>query len=128
MPDNTVPYNIMMLRIIENYYDCAKGNTSNDSSSVAITGDIEKNDQSSAQAIQKANSIAKRLADIYEDDLHYYFSLKGTEYAKNVERDMNQAMAVLQELQRLTKNAKQTQLNSDIEKRFKELEKNYYGS
>ncbi|HKR06558.1 MAG TPA: DUF2723 domain-containing protein [Bacteroidia bacterium] len=127
MPDKTVPYNIMMLRIIENYYDCAKAGTANDSS-VVPTSDIEKSDQSSAQAIQKANSIVKRLADIYEDDLHYYFSLKGTEYVKGVDRDMNQAMAVFQELQRLTRQAKQTQITTDLEKRFKELEKKYYGN
>jgi len=127
MPDKTVPYNIMMLRIVENYYDCAKGAIDKDSSTVSLT-DIEKSDQSSAQAIQKANSIVKRLADIYENDLQYYFSLKGTEYIKGVDRDMNQAMAVFQELQRLSKNAKQTQLSSDLEKRFKELEKKFYGS
>jgi len=128
MPDKTVPYNIMMLRIVENYYACAKGSMPDDSSAVAMSGDIEKNDQSSAQAIQKANSIVKRLADIYEDDLHYYFSLKGTEYIKSVDRDMNQAMAVFQELQRLTRNAKQMQISGDLEKRFKELEKRFYGS
>lgn len=127
MPDKTVPFNIMMLRIIDNYYEIARMGSTKDSAGITMTPDIEKTDQSGQRAIQNANTIVKRLADIYEDDLKYYFSLKGTDYAKSVERDMNQSMAVFQELIRMTKESKQTAIAADLEKRFKELEKVYYG-
>lgn len=128
MPDKTVPYNIMMLRIIGNYYACAQFGNATDSLAVTLTPDMEKLDQSATGAVQKANSITKRLAEITSDDLKYYFSLKGTEYSKSIERDMNQSMAIYQELIRLAKEAKQTALTADLEKDFKILEKKYYSN
>lgn len=126
MPDKTVPYNVMMLRVIENYYACARAGITQDSAGLALASNMEKTDQNGAASIQKANSIISRLSEITENDLSYYFSLKATPYAKNVERDMNQSMAIYQELIRLAKQANQTPLANDLDKRFKELEKGYY--
>ncbi len=101
MPESTVPYNIFMLRIAEMYYR--------------------------AGAIEKANKIARRLAEVYEQDLNYYFTLKG-KFLKSVERDLQQAMAVENELLRISKEARQQELAADIEARVKKLQEAYLGS
>jgi hypothetical protein len=124
MPDETVPYNVMMLRIAELYYRAAD-NVSVDSTGKIISSDIELKGKSSQANIEKANAIIKRLADIYEDDLHYYLSLKKTKYQKLTERESNQAMAIFQELIQLSKLKNQASITSDLDKRFKALESEY---
>jgi hypothetical protein len=89
---------------------------------------MEFPEQKRKQAIETANSITRRMADIYEDDLGYYFSLKGTPYLKYVERDMGQAMAVFQELIRMSQTAGQTEITKNLQDRFKKLEAQYSGS
>lgn len=122
MPDKTVPYNVMMLRPIELYYRAAKSFNENPLDSVLNSNTVELPEQKRRHAIETANAIVKRMADIYEDDLNYYFSLKGTEYIKFIDRDMNQAMAVFQELIRLAKTADQQDIVKNLEPRFKSLE------
>lgn len=125
MPDKTVPYNVMMLRIGELYYRAAMDNK-NPLDTLSITNsDVELKQTDKQASIDKGNAIVKRLADIYEDDLNYYFSLRGTSYFKSVDREMNQAMAIYQELIRLSKLTNQTAITADLEKRFKKLEERY---
>jgi tetratricopeptide (TPR) repeat protein len=94
MPAENVPLNIFVLRYAQIYYR--------------------------AGATEKGDKLVKTLADVYEDDLNYYFTLKG-QWASPVERDMQQAIAVLQELGRITKEAGRTQLSTEMEKRFKTM-------
>ena len=122
MPDKTVPYNVMMLRPIELYYRAANNISANPLDSALNSSSIELPEQKRKQSIETANAIVRRMADIYEDDLNYYLSLKGTDYIKFVDRDMNQAMAVFQELIRLAKTADQNDIIKDLEPRFKKLE------
>lgn len=127
MPDKTVPYNVMMLRPIEIYY--AIGRTLPQSMDSTLTAeDMEFPEQKRKQAIETANAITKRMADLYEDDLNYYFSLKGTPYLKSIERDMGQAMAIFQELIRMSQAAGQTEIVNNLQARFKKLESQYGGS
>lgn len=114
MPDNTVPYNIFSLRIAEMYYRTGMGSGPANGAAPEVH----------AAEIDKANAIVRKLADMYEDNLNYYFSLKG-EYRKAIERDMEQGMAVMQELLRLAKQADQTELVKNIEARFKKLQEVY---
>jgi hypothetical protein len=72
-----------------------------------------------------ARSITVRMADIYENELNYYFSLKGTEYLKYVDREMNQAMAIFGELIRIAKANNQEDIVKQLEPRFKKLEERY---
>jgi len=51
--------------------------------------------------------------------------LKGTPYAKSVERETNQALAVFQELIRLSKLKDQKAITDDLQKRFEQLEAQY---
>jgi Protein of unknown function (DUF2723) len=127
MPDKTVPYNVMMLRPVELYY--AIGRSTGIGSDTTVTAEnMEFPEQKRKQAIETANSITKRMADLYEDDLDYYFSLKGTPYLKFIERDMGQAMAIFQELIRMSQSAGQTDIANNLQERFKKLEKRYTGS
>ena len=122
MPDKTIPYNVMMLRPIEIYYRAASNVNANPFDTILNSNNVELPEQKRKQAIATANSIVRRMADIYEDDLNYYFSLKGTDYLKFVDRDMNQAMAVFQELIRLAKTGNQQEIVKELEPRFKKLE------
>lgn len=128
MPDKTVPYNVMMLRPIEQYYNIAKGsNGMMMPDTVLNSSTVELPEQQKKEALDKANAITLRMADIYENDLEYYYSLKGTEYIKYVDRDMNQALAIFNELIRVAKLNGQTDVVSKLEPRFKKLESQYPG-
>ncbi len=121
MPDATVPYNVFVIRLAELYYLCDSP-LLNAGQELTASGQTRK-----AGATQKANEIVKRLSEIYQDDLHYYFSLKGTPFAKYVERDMNQAMAIMQELIRISQNAQQTELTKQLQSNFAQLQIMYTG-
>lgn len=69
MPDETIPYNFLMIAVAEAYYK--------------------------AKADEKADNILLRLAEIYERELNYYFSLK-PRFQKLAEDDIDQAASVLQ--------------------------------
>jgi len=101
MPERNVPFNFFMLPIADTYYK--------------------------AGAPAKANALVKKLADIYEDDLNYYFSLKA-EHASSVDYEKQQAMSVLQRLVMVAKQNNQEALSKELEARFKKLETLYIGS
>ncbi len=127
MPDKTVPFNIMMLREVELYYGIANYNSMMvDASGLPVNSGMELTDEKSKQALATGNQILNRLADIYENDIQYYVSLKGTKQYKLVEKDMGQGLAVMQELIRLAKVAKQDAIVKDLEARFKIIEQQYY--
>lgn len=126
MPDKTVPFNISCLRLIETYYRNGAAAQKTDSS--AAPTDVEALRLSSKGSFDKGNAILNRLAEITEDDLNYYFSLVGTPYFSNVERELNQSMAVLMELVRMSKNAQQNEAQKGVEARFKKFESKYQQS
>jgi hypothetical protein len=125
MPDETVPYNLFILRIADTYYDCARYKAG-EGAALPVAPGRENAAQSAAHAVAMGNAIVQRLGEITEDDLRYYLSLKGTKYFKGIERDLQQGMAILQELQRLARNAGQDTLASGLQERFSALEKKYY--
>jgi tetratricopeptide (TPR) repeat protein len=127
MPDKTVPFNIMMLRITELYYAIGRSAAAQGTDPMMqLDQGIEFKDEKSKKAIDTGNQILTRLADIYENDLEYYFSLKGTKYFKLVEREMGQGIAVMQELERLARNSGQAKLAKEMEDRFKVIEQKFY--
>ena len=75
-----------------------------------------------------AISITKRLSEIYDNELDYYMSLKGTEYLKFVDRDLNQSLAIYNELIRMATNAGQKELVKKLEPKFKKYESAFMGS
>jgi hypothetical protein len=126
MPDKTVPFNLFVLRIADTYYDCAKFDQATGMPTVPITPELERADKSVSHSVTMGNAVVSRLADITEDDLDYFLSLKGTKWQKGVERDMNQSMAVFQELVRMAKKANQDSLASELQRRFTVLESRFY--
>jgi hypothetical protein len=98
MPKKNVPYNYFMIPVAESFYKA---------------GDSKK-----------ANELVKDLADIYEEDLKFYFSLKG-ELSGNAETEKQQAMSVMQRLVYITQYYKQDELNKSLNARFKKLEEKF---
>lgn len=128
MPDKTVPYNMMMLRITEMYYrNAMQAATSVDSTGRPII-DPEKMSQSQKGILEKGNSILRRLAVIYEDDLNYYYSLRGTKYFAFIEKDMNQSMAIMNEMVRLSKLTNQPAIIKEMEDAYGNVMKKYQGN
>lgn len=127
MPDKTVPYNVMMLRPIEIYFNAAKGiNAPQLGPDGQLTSStIELPEARKKHAMEMARAITLRMADLYEDELNYYFSLKGTQYLKFVDRELNQAMAIFNELIRMAKANGQDDIVKQLEPRFKKLEAQY---
>lgn len=127
MPDKTVPYNVMMLRPIEIYFNAAKGiNAPQLGPDGQLTSStIELPEARKKHAMEMARAITLRMADLYEDELNYYFSLKGTQYLKFVDRELNQAMAIFNELIRMAKASGQDDIVRQLEPRFKKLEAQY---
>jgi tetratricopeptide (TPR) repeat protein len=89
IPEKEVPYDIYMIRAAEQYYR--------------------------AGAIDKANKLVKRLNEIYQNDMAYYNTLHGAD-EKAYEREKNQAGAVINELVRMAKEAKQDSLANQMQK------------
>jgi hypothetical protein len=70
-----------------------------------------------ANANEKANGILLRLADIYEHELNYYFSLE-PRFIKLVEDDIDQASSVLQRSLSLAMVYDQKEVADTIEKKL----------
>jgi uncharacterized membrane protein len=130
IPDATVPYNVMMLRPIEQYFQLAQGLQRPE-----ITPDgkinmrsIELPEAERKRALESAKAITLRMADHYEDELQYYFSLKRTPYIRIVDREYNQAMAIFNELLRIAKANNAEDLVKNLEPRFRKLEQQFTGA
>jgi len=117
MPDKTVPFNVFMLRITDGFYTIAGADEF-----LVSESNLPERNTNRKKALEYANVIVKRLSDIQEDDIEYYLSLKGTPFFKQVDRDLNQAMAILNELARQARANGQTALADSVSARFKVLE------
>ena len=94
MPRKNIPYNYFMLPIAEVYYKLGMSN--------------------------EANQLIKDIANIYEEDLKYYFRFKG-KLAENIDSEKQQAMAVMQRIGQVARINKQETLAKDLDERFKKL-------
>jgi len=91
MPHDKVPLMIFNYRMVELYYQ--------------------------AEASDKANALAVDLFDMFEDEARYYSKLRG-KYASFYERDMQNAMAIMQEMIRMANTYQQPDLAQDFQTRF----------
>ncbi|MBK8847101.1 MAG: hypothetical protein IPO27_11345 [Bacteroidetes bacterium] len=117
MPDKTVPYNIMNLRMAEMYYRTAMAKGGGVDSLGRPSTDIEKVIQSEKALLDKGNAMCRRIGEIYLDDLTYYASLRGTSHFASVEREAGQAQAVINELVRLAKITGQKDVIKEMEEK-----------
>ena len=90
-PDSKIPYDFYMLPYAEIYYQ--------------------------AGAMDKANLIVKRIAEVYDQNLDYYYSYdaKNREYFKN---DIQQALSILRRLSNISLDFHQDSLASSIDTLF----------
>jgi tetratricopeptide (TPR) repeat protein/MFS family permease len=72
-----------------------------------------------AGAMDKGNAIARRVLEIYRQNLDYYNSLNSRLF-KYFETDYNQALTVVQRLSVMAKMYKQNDLHKEIDSLFKE--------
>lgn len=70
-----------------------------------------------AGAPEQANALAKDLFDMFESEAKYFRSLRG-KYATFYERDMQNAMAIMQEMVRMANQYSQPDLAKDFQARF----------
>ena len=91
MPDHSIPYNFFMTPIAEAYYR--------------------------ADEVDKANALMVRLAEIYEDDLDYYLSIRGDK-AKSISQETQRAMSVFQRLIQIARAYKQEAFLKELEDKF----------
>lgn len=91
MPDETIPYNFLMIAVAEAYYK--------------------------AGATEKGNDVLTRLSDIYEHELKYYFSLQ-PRFVRLVQDDIEQATTVMQRSLSLAMVYDQEELADKIEQKF----------
>jgi len=92
IPERNVPYDYFVLPIAEAYYKVGEGKV--------------------------ADEIITKVADVYEDELNYFKSLK-PEHAKGVENEKRQAMAVIQRLMYIVNEQhKEDAFGKEFQKRF----------
>lgn len=91
MPHDKVPLMIFNYRMVELYHQ--------------------------AGAPEKANALAADLFNMFEDEARYYSKLRG-KYASFYERDMQNAMAIMQEMIRMAKTYQQADVAQDFQTRF----------
>jgi hypothetical protein len=138
MPDQTVPYNIMMIRIAEMYYQIANYGSSPGRAAItnpenpsqvlspAIPASPAIPYARSAEAISKGDDIMNRLGAIYENDFNYYASLNNTRYFSAIQDEVGQCLAVFRELERIANANGRTEVASAMAKRFEASEKKLY--
>jgi tetratricopeptide (TPR) repeat protein len=100
MPRKNIPYNYFMLPIAEVYYKLGMN--------------------------KEANELLKDIANIYEEDLKYYFRFKG-KIAESIDSEKQQSMAVMQRLGQVARMNKQDELAKDFDERFKKLTAGFSG-
>jgi hypothetical protein len=99
MPERNIPFERIMLPVIEAYYDA---------------GDSAK-----------GNAITKHLFDIMEENMSYYLSLE-PRFAERVGPDMNITHMVLERMVQTTSLMhKQAELGKELEQRFNEMDALY---
>ena len=96
IPEKTIPFNYFILPVAEAYYK--------------------------ADAIEKANKIIKRLIDLYEENLVYFFAFTGSKAAE-VKDKKEQALGIMNRIAFITNNYKQDALS----KHAKDIFDEYYG-
>jgi hypothetical protein len=100
MPERNVPYNRIMVPIIESLYKLNED--------------------------ERANEISQRLFDIYEENLRYYASLDASE-AATLQQDMQISMYVLQRIDMMVNTIypQDESIGNDISERYEAMDELY---
>lgn len=98
LPHESVPFNFMIIPVIEGYYK--------------------------AGASDKAGHLVKKMIEINKFELYYYFSV-GPEFAGFVDYEKQRAMSVMQELVNLTETYDKEGIYQEVLTEFEDLFKTY---
>jgi tetratricopeptide (TPR) repeat protein len=98
LPKRNVPYNFFTVQLVEDYYQ--------------------------AGVTDKADKILLEYADIVEQELDYYFSQKPNIY-KEFDSDAQRNMSILRYMIDVTRRGKRTEVNKNLDARFRRLEQVY---
>jgi tetratricopeptide (TPR) repeat protein len=98
LPDENIPYDAMLFNTVVSYYQCG--------------------------AEEKAEKLARRLSDIYINDLEFYFLLPA-EHRAQYSRSMQEAESVLQKLVYVTDHFRSKELSEELGKAYTDLLKKY---
>jgi hypothetical protein len=79
-----------------------------------------------AGQVEKANQVATDIMNQVDQELSYYFSLKGSK-GKSIEMDKRQSLQVLQELLNLARNNDQTELSALLDPMFTQYYQQFLG-
>ncbi len=96
MPEKIVPYDRLMVPVIESYYEIGE--------------------------LKTANELAAKLFGIYEKDMKYYLSLSQDFWQKQ-QNEVNLSMAVMSRLSQVAQFKQQAKLAKDMETRLSALQK-----
>ena len=99
MPDKIIPFDYFNILVIDSYYKAGE--------------------------YKKANSIAKRLSEITQDNLQYFLSLP-KKYQSSNDYEIRKNISIMQELTRLSGLYEQNELNAGLEKDFRRLFTKYF--
>jgi len=94
MPERNVPYDGAMYYVLGTWYQAGGG--------------------------EKCNALARRLFDIYERELRFYYNLK-KDRNTDVSSQARQAASILQGIAQLSTQFKQAELEKDFKKRFEDI-------
>jgi hypothetical protein len=95
MPERNVPYDGAMYYVLGTWYQSGGG--------------------------AKCNTLAKRMFDIYERELRFFYQLKKDRPTSDVSSSARQAASILQGIAQLSGQYKQDELEKDFKKRFEAI-------
>lgn len=98
MPDETVPYNYLVIPMAETYYQ--------------------------AEQSEKANAIVKRLTERYEGELNYYFNLSKADIRRS-ESEITEGLTIMEQALALALSYHQKELADDIEERYNAIKEEH---
>ncbi|NQX90538.1 MAG: DUF2723 domain-containing protein [Flavobacteriales bacterium] len=95
-PEKNVPYDRIMLPIIEGLYELSSG----DSTKTPTAMDVQLTEEQRAEALELANATAQRLFTIFEQEMDYYMSLE-PEYFNTIGEDFSLMRSINQRMEQV---------------------------
>ena len=115
VPNEKVPYNFFNLLMAESYYRAASSNLRNmNRDSLSVEVNVHP------AATKKANEVIRIMANNYEENLKYYFSLE-PKFQATIQEDLQRDFSILSELSKIAKQYGEKAVSDDITKRLNDL-------
>jgi len=119
VPNAKVQYNYFNLLMVESYYKAASNNIKNmnrDSLSVEVNV--------FPAATKKANDVVRIMANNYEEELKYYFTLE-PRFRATIQEDLQRSFYMMRELSNVANHYGEKALSDELARRLNDLVKVY---